>query len=347
MSSSEMKENNMHDDQANLILPERPHAVPTDTIIEQLKTARQGISTSDAQNRLQQFGPNSLPRAKPPALLKVFLCQFVSPLIYVLVAAAIFAMVIQEWSDAAFITGVLMINAIIGTMQEFSAQRAATALQQLVTTQSRVLRDGDACEIDAEQLVPGDILLLESGEKVPADIRLLSSHDLEIDESLLTGESLAVLKKDDEVLEADTFLGDRSNMAFAGTMVNRGRGSGVVVATALNTELGAIASEVLEGESAKPPLLVRMERFTRRIAIIVGIAALLMAAVSLSRGMPFAEIFMLAVALAVSVIPEGLPVALTVALAIGMRPASRHGPPSDSCRTGPRQYRWSGGGTSP
>ena len=160
-------------------LPEFPHAIHGDDILECLRTTQQGISTQEAQARLAQYGPNSLPRAKPPSLIMIFLCQFVSPLIYVLVAAAIFALIIEEWSDAGFITGVLLINAIIGTMQEFSAQRAATALQQLVSTQSRVLRDGDTCELDAEQLVPGDILLLESGEKVPADIRLLSSHDLE------------------------------------------------------------------------------------------------------------------------------------------------------------------------
>ena len=301
------------------LLPLTPHAMATDAIIEQLDTTAQGITDEQAQSRLQQYGPNNLPRDRPPALLMIFICQFASPLIYVLVAAAIFSLVIQEWSDAAFISGVLLINAIIGTIQEFSAQRAATSLQQLVTTQSRVLRDGDACEIDAERLVPGDILLLESGEKIPADVRLLSTNDLEINESLLTGESAAVLKNAAEILEVDAFLGDRLNMVFAGTMVERGRGSGVVVATAMSTELGAIAAEVIHGESAKPPLLVRMERFTRRIAIIVGLAALLMAAVSVSRGMPVGEIFMLAVALAVSVIPEGLPVALTVALAIGMR----------------------------
>jgi len=300
-------------------LPSAPHAINAEAIVEQLGTTAQGITSEQAEVRLQQYGPNSLPRARPPSLVMIFLCQFVSPLIYVLVAAAIFSLVIEEWSDAAFITGVLLINAIIGTIQEFSAQRAATALQQLVTTRSRVLRDGDTAEIDAENLVPGDILLLESGEKIPADVRLLSSHDLEVDESLLTGESVAVFKKADDVLEVGTFIGDRHNMVFAGTMVNRGRGSGVVTATALSTELGTIASEVIHGASAKPPLLVRMKRFTHRIAIIVGLAALLMAAVSISRGMPFGEIFMLAVALAVSVIPEGLPVALTVALAIGMR----------------------------
>jgi len=300
-------------------LPSAPHAISADEVVDQLDSTTQGISSEEAEARLRQYGPNSLPRSEPPSLLKIFLYQFVSPLIYVLVAAAIFSLVIREWSDAAFITGVLLINAIIGTIQEFSAQRAATALQQLVTTRSRVLRDGDALEINAENLVPGDILLLESGEKIPADVRLLSCHDLEVDESLLTGESVAVFKKADDVLEVDTFIGDRKNMVFAGTMVNRGRGSGVVTATALSTELGTIASEVIHGVSAKPPLLVRMEKFTHRIAIIVGLAALLMAAVSISRGMPFGEIFMLAVALAVSVIPEGLPVALTVALAIGMR----------------------------
>lgn len=320
MSSSRVTDNKDVDHGAAAgLLPSAPHAIQDDVIVRQLNTSTQGITTEEAESRLELYGPNSLPRSKPPALAMIFLCQFVSPLIYVLVAAAIFSLVIQEWSDAAFITGVLLINAIIGTIQESSAQRAATALQQLVTTQSRVLRDGDTYEINSEGLVPGDILLLESGEKIPADVRLLSSHDLEVDESLLTGESAAVLKKAGDVLEIDTFLGDRRNMVFAGTMVNRGRGSGVVVATALSTELGNIATEVIRGESAKPPLLVRMERFTHRIAIIVGLAALLMAAVSISRGMPLTEIFMLAVALAVSVIPEGLPVALTVALAIGMR----------------------------
>ncbi len=296
-----------------------PHATTTESIIDQLDTTTQGLTSREAGNRLDQYGSNTLPRTELPSLPAIFLNQFVSPLIYVLVVAAIFSLIIKEWSDAGFITAVLIINAIIGTIQEFSAQRAATALQQLVTTQSRVLRDGDTFRINAEELVPGDILLLESGDKIPADIRLLSSHDLEIDESLLTGESEAVLKKYDEALEEDTFLGDRSNMAFAGTMVSRGRGSGVVVATALSTELGAIASEVIAGKSARPPLLVRMEIFTQKIAIFVGLAALLMSVISLARGMPLGEVFMLAVALAVSVIPEGLPVALTVALAIGMR----------------------------
>jgi magnesium-transporting ATPase (P-type) len=182
-----------------------------------------------------------------------------------------------------------------------------------------VLREGDSYELNAEELVPGDILLLESGDRVPADIRLLSCLDLETDESLLTGESAAILKTADLVLDDDTVLGDRVNMAFAGSLVARGRGRGVVVHTALTTELGRIAAAVLAKPVPKAPLLIRMETFTHRVAIMVGLAAILMAAVAMSRGMPLAEIFLLAVALAVSAIPEGLPVALTVALAIGIR----------------------------
>jgi magnesium-transporting ATPase (P-type) len=218
---------------------------------------------------------------------------------------------------------VLLLNAVIGTIQEYSAQKAAAALQNLVTTINRVLRAGEAYEIDARDLVPGDVVFLESGDRLPADLRLIYSHDLQVDESLLTGESLAVSKHAQPVLETDTVLGDRVNMAFAGTLVARGRAQGVVTATAQDTELGRIAAAVLGRHPAKPPLILRIEKFTVRIAMLVGIAVLIMALVSLSRGAPLEEIFLLAVALAVSAIPEGLPVALTVALAIGVRRMAR------------------------
>ncbi|MGD8876084.1 MAG: HAD-IC family P-type ATPase, partial [Gammaproteobacteria bacterium] len=288
-----------------------------------MQSSPKGLGHAEAAARLQRYGRNALPAAEPPGIALVFLHQFISPLIYVLLAAALVSLAIQEWSDAGFICAVLLLNAIIGTAQEYSAQRAATALQQLVSTRSRVLREGDATELDAEVLVPGDIVLLESGERVPADLRLLASHDLEVDESLLTGESSAVFKQADALLPADSSPGDRVNMAFAGTLVNRGRARGVVTGTALNTELGRIASAVLGKPAIKAPLQVRMERFTRRVAILIGAAALLMAAVALTQGMPLDEIFLLAVALAVSAIPEGLPVALTVALAISMRRMAR------------------------
>ena len=296
-----------------------PHALSYDAILASLKSSFHGLSKDEASLRLGQYGYNTLPQVKMPGIGKVFLRQFASPLIYVLVAAAILSLLIEEWSDAGFITAVLFINAVIGTIQEYSAQRAANALQQLVTTSCRVLRGGDSYEINAQELVPGDLVLLESGDKVPADLRLLQSHDLEVDESLLTGESLPVSKDSDAVLVKDVALGDRLNMLFTGTLVNRGRARGVVVSTSLNTVLGHIAADVLYKLPPRAPLQVRMDRFTHRVAIFVAIAALTMFTVAVMRGTPVTEVFLLAVALAVSVIPEGLPVALTVALAIGMR----------------------------
>ena len=308
---------------ASYPLPLTPHTKPAEEMLAILQSSPKGLSHAEADARLQHYGRNALPTAKPPGIVRVFLHQFASPLIYVLVAAALVSLAIREWSDAGFICAVLLLNAIIGTAQEYSAQRAATALQQLVSMRSRVLREGDAHECDAQEIVPGDIVLLESGERVPADMRLLTSHNLEVDESLLTGESIEVFKRPDELYLAESPLGDRLNMAFAGTLVSRGRARGVVTGTALHTELGHIASAVLGKSPTKAPLLVRMERFTHRIALLIGGIALLMAGVALAHGMPLDEIFLLAVALAVSAIPEGLPVALTVALAIGMRRMAR------------------------
>lgn len=302
-----------------------PHSLSADECLEFHESSRHGLTLDEAASRLKQVGRNRFPESKPPGIGRVFMRQFASPLIYVLVAAAVLSLFIQEWSDAAFIAAVLLINAIIGTAQEYSAQRAAAALRSLVSTQCQVLREGDSYIINAEELVPGDILLVGSGDRIPADVRLLAGHDLEVDESLLTGESQAVRKNPQLVLKQETALADRVNMVFAGSMVGRGRGRGVVVATALATELGHIAEAVLNKPPAKAPLQIRMERFTHWVAIVVAIAAMIMALVSFYQGMLLAEIFLLVVALAVSVIPEGLPVALTVALAIGMRRmANRH-----------------------
>jgi len=301
------------------------HSTEHQAILKRLDSSTHGLSLSEAAARLEQQGENALPQTKTKSIFSIFLQQFVSPLIYVLLAAALLSLAINEWLDAAFIFAVLLINAFIGTSQEYSAAKSASALSKLVTTRTRVLRNSDAYEIDSRELVTGDIVLMESGDKIPADIRLLSSHDLEIDESLLTGESTAVLKNANLTLEPETPLADRRNMAFASTFVVRGRGQGIVVDTALSTEVGRIAADVIGGGAAKAPLIVRMEKFTQRIAIIVGIASILMAIIAFSRGMPISEIFLLAVALAVSTIPEGLPVALTVALAVGMnRMAKRH-----------------------
>ncbi len=298
---------------------EYPHALSAERVLSELSATASGLSNPEVVRRQQQYGPNALPRKEPPGLFTVFLNQFKSPLIYVLVAAALVSLLIEEFSDAIFIAAVLLLNAVIGTVQEFSAQRSADALQKMMTTQVRVLREGDAYEINSEEIVPGDIVLLESGELVPADMRIIESHNLEIDESLLSGESIAVIKQAGVILDDDTVLGDRLNMVFAGSLVNRGRASCAVVSIGLATELGTIAESVTGDTDSKAPLQVRMERFTQRVAIFVGCAVVVMATILLFRGMPIGEIFLSSVALSVSVIPEGLPVALTVALAIGMR----------------------------
>lgn len=294
-----------------------PHALSAEQAVAELASHPRGLAAAAAAERLALLGPNTLPHGQAVSFSGVFLSQFKSPLIYVLLLAALLSLALQAWSDAGFIFAVLLINAAIGSFQEYSAERAAQALHGLVSPKARVLRDDDTLEVDSSTLVPGDVVLLDSGTKIPADLRLLDSHNLTVDESLLTGESVATDKSHCEPLPADTALAERCNMAFAGTMVNTGRARGLVTATGGRTELGRIASSVLGKPTAKPPLLQRMERFTRRIAIAVAIAALLVAAVQLARGVPLEDIFLLAVALAVSAIPEGLPVAVTVALAVG------------------------------
>jgi Ca2+-transporting ATPase len=306
--------------------PERvrfPHALAAGEVLEALASSRHGLDAGEARARRARFGPNALPRAQPSTPLAIFARQFKSPLIYVLLAAALVSLLLRDWSDAGFIFLVLLINAAIGAFQEYSAERSADALQGLVSPRARTQRSGEVLEIAAEDVVPGDVVLLESGARVPADLRLLDARDLRIDESLLTGESLPVAKAPAAVHEPDRLLAERSNMAFAGSMVARGRARGVVTATGLDTELGNIAAAVLARRAPKPPLVVRMERFTNRIAAAVGFASLGVGALEIARGSPLAEVFVLAVALAVSAIPEGLPVALTVALAVGMNRMAR------------------------
>lgn len=300
-----------------------PHSVDVATALAGLDTGPDGLTQAEAEARLARFGPNELPHAKVAGPLLVFLCQFKSPLIYVLLAAALVSLVLGDWEDSAFIGVVLVINAIIGAIQEYNAQKSAAALNQLTVSRALVVRDGEEFEINAARMVPGDIVLLETGVRVPADLRLINANMLEIDESLLTGESHAVTKNPERQLAAEASLADRVNMAFAGTLVSRGRGRGLCVATGLRTQLGAIADAVLGGDGTKPPLILRMEAFSRKLAMAVAVACVLIAGVGLVRGATWQEVFLLAVALAVSAIPEGLPVALTVALAVAVRRMSK------------------------
>jgi magnesium-transporting ATPase (P-type) len=275
--------------QDTLDLPGSPHALPAHDVLAGSGSGPQGLTRAEASARLVRHGRNALPRPEPPGLFKVFLRQFLSPLIYILMIAAAVSLLLGDWSDAAFIAAVLLVNAVIGGIQEYGAERSAEALRALVASRARVIRDGEDFEIDAEELVPGDVVLIESGMKIPADLRLLSSPGLEADESLLTGESLPVAKDADRVLNVDAAAADRVNMAFAGTLATRGRASGVVVSTGIGTRLGDIATSVAGADSSKPPLLVRMDRFTKGIALAIGVAVIVLGAASLARELGFAD----------------------------------------------------------
>ncbi len=301
------------------------HSKSVELVLNQLEAGKRGLSPEQVAQRQIIFGLNKLPRPRSVPFLHFFVRQFLDPLIYILLFAAVVSLLIGYLADAGFIFAVLVINALIGAIQERSAQASAQSLSQLVTATAKARRGGEDYEIDATQLVPGDIVLLESGDKVPADIRLLDLFDLHVDESLLSGESLPVLKNADVVLDESTITAERINMAYSGTLVVRGRATGVVTATGTDTELGRIAIDVLQRERIKPPLVQRMERFTIRMAIIMSLVILLFAAISIAQGMGWLDVFLLTVALAVAAIPEGLPVAMTVALAISMRRmAKRH-----------------------
>jgi magnesium-transporting ATPase (P-type) len=276
-----------------------------------------GLTSSEADKRLANYGPNLLPQSKRRPLALVYLRQFASPLIYILVIAAAVSLALGQYFDASFIFVVLQINAIIGTVQEWKAETSAEALRSMVRTRTVVLRDSRRIRVDGADLVPGDIVLLESGAQVPADTRLLESQDLMADESLLTGESLPVEKDWSVQLAPEAAVSERRTMLFAGTAVLQGRARGVVTGTGLSTEVGQIAQALATAPRAMPAILIRMKRFARIIAFAVLIAIAILAAAELSRGIPIAELFFVAVALAVSAIPGGLPVAITVALSIG------------------------------
>lgn len=288
-------------------------------------TGAAGLSSAEAARRLNEYGPNRLPEPPLPGVFVIFLRQFLSPFIYILLIAAVISYLLGQMPNAIFIMAVLLLNAVIGSVQEYSAQRTAAALRNMVRGEAHVIRDGSARKIDIEELVPGDVVLLSSGARVPADLKLDISHSLSIDESLLTGESMAVTKNAQAEVDDDAPLSERFNQCFAGSIVTHGRAQGVVTATGLNTEIGRIAHEVTGGESADPPLIIRIRRFTYEMAAAIGLAILLLIGLMLVRGGYGAEgMLMMAIGLAVSTIPEGLPAALTVALAIGMRRMANH-----------------------
>ena len=294
------------------------HNLSKEEIKQRLKADEQGLIDSEIPKRLEEWGPNRLPGQKKISIWKILAHQVLNPLIFILVVAAGASVLIGEATDAIFIFLVILINSMLGAYQEFKAEKSAESLQQLMKIKAHVKRNGKESVIDSEDLVPGDWVILESGNKVPADIRIFEVNGLETDESLLTGESIPS-PKFDVLLEESAPVSDRDNMVFAGSSILSGRGAGLVVATGMNTQVGKIAKAVKESASAKPPLILRMERFIKQISIFIVAISVILAVLLRINGMDFATIFFFVVALAVSAIPEGLPVALTVALSIATK----------------------------
>lgn len=306
---------------------QRPwHALSPEFVLNSLAANSSGLSTTDAAARHKVCGPNELPRDPPTHWGIIVLRQLANPIILVLIAAAAVSLCMQDAYDALFIAFVVAVNTTIGAFQEHRADRSARALQRLLRFRAVVLRDLEPVELDASALVVGDVVLLESGYRVPADVRLLWSHALKTDESLLTGESLTVGKDAAHVLEESIELAERSNMAYAGSLVTSGRGRGLVVATGSGTEVGRLAIDVMQAPAGAAPLVLRLKRFSRSVGVLAIIASMAVGLIGVFfRGFGLGEMFKFGVALAVSAIPEGLPVAITVALAVAASRMAQRG----------------------
>ncbi len=299
------------------------HARPAAEVLASLDAGRQGLSAEQAARRLERHGRNLLPPPSRRGPLLRFLLQFHNVLIYVLLAAAVITAALGHWVDSFVILGVVVINAAIGFIQEGKAERALEAIRELLSPRAQVLRDGRRQEIEAAELVPGDIVFLASGDRVPADLRLVEVKSLRIEEAALTGESVAV-EKGVEPVEAAAPLGDRACMAWSGTLVTYGQGTGVVAATGTATEIGRISRLLTEVEGLQTPLLRKMAQFGHWLTwAILGLAGASFAFGTLVRDYTAGEMFLAAVGLAVAAIPEGLPAILTITLAIGVQAMAR------------------------
>lgn len=287
-------------------------------ILLTLESTVVGLTEKEAIKRKAIFGENKLPEGKKVTLFQIILHQILNPLIFILVIAAIASIFIGESMDALFIFLVILINSGLGTYQEYNAEKSAESLKNLIDIKTKVKRDDRVIETSARDLVPGDIILLESGMKVPADIRIIKNNGLLVDESLLTGESVAV-HKEVNILPHKLAIGEQANMAFAGATVLSGRAEGIVVGTGINTQVGIISENVSHSESAKPPLVIRMEKFIKQVSFFIIVISVILAVILRWQGNDFTTIFFFVVALSVSAIPEGLPVALTVALSIATK----------------------------
>jgi len=295
------------------------HALSPKQALEQLHSNENGLSEAEAQQRLKQYGQNKLKEKKGKTPLQMFLEQFADFLIIILIIAALVSGFLGETLDAAFIVIIVVLNAILGFVQEYRAEKAIEALKKMVAPQARVIRGGVEEKIAATELVPGDVIVLEEGDKIPADCRLIEAINFDTQEASLTGESLPVHKQAAAVLEPDAIIAERNNMAFMGTISVRGRAKAIVASTGMNTEIGLIATMVQEAGEEETPLQKRLELLGKQLGVGALTACAIIFGLGVLRGENVLETFLVAVSLAVAAVPEGLPAIVTITLAIGVQ----------------------------
>ena len=291
------------------------HAKSVEQTFKTLNSNESGLTTNDANERIEKYGRNVLPQKKPRSVFLMFLDEIKNPIVLILLVAMVFSFVVGEALDAFVILAIVLIDAIIGTIQSKRAERIASSLNGMIKVKAKVFRDNEKIEIDSSELVPGDIVFLESGDKISADMRIVTCSNFTVDEALLTGESINALKNVD-VVKADAPLGDRTNMVFSGSSVITGRATCVVVGTGVDTEIGKIATNLNNVKDEQSPLTIRINKFSKQISVLIVLIAVIIFVIMLVQKNPLKDIFLSVIALAVSAMPEGLPLAVTMALTI-------------------------------
>ncbi|MBR2467548.1 MAG: HAD-IC family P-type ATPase [Clostridia bacterium] len=291
------------------------YAKSSDYALKTLDSKTTGLTTAQAQERLEKYGENVLPQKKPKSIFMMFFEEIINPIVLILLVAMAFSLVVGEVLDAFVILAIVMIDAIIGTIQSKRAERIASSLSGMIKVKTKVFRDEEKIEVDSSQLVPGDIVFLESGDKISADMRIITCSNFTVDEALLTGESINATKDETAVKEGAS-LGDRTSMVFSGSSVITGRATCVVVGTGVDTEIGSIATNLNEVKDEKSPLSIRISKFSKQISVLIVLVAVIIFVIMLLQQNPLKDIFLCVIALAVSAMPEGLPLAVTMALTI-------------------------------
>ena len=299
------------------------HHLTSQEVLKRFSSGINGLGDSEAQKRLAQYGPNEIARKREISPAGIFLSQFNSFIVYILVAAVIISLILHEYIDSVVIIAILIVNAVLGFFQEYRAEKAIESLKKMAALQTTVIRDGEKRRINSNQLVPGDVITFESGDRIPADARIIEGYLLEVMESSLTGESLSV-RKDSTPINDTSTLGDMKNMLFAGTNVTSGSGRAVVVRTGMDTEMGKIAESIESVEDDETPLQKRLDILGRKLGILTLIICGIIIVFGIFKGGNILEMIMVGVSLAVAAVPEGLPIVVTIALALGVKRMVRH-----------------------